>query len=317
VRRERPDLLYAWEYYQCLDAYYVELLLKRIPMVVTGMLMDVTRLLPKALPTTFGTPELVDRARALNRRKVKLLLPAVDAKLFAPGSVDPQPFRERVGIMNGDVTLVTVSRLDDYMKAESLHRTINAVRTLGRDLPLRFVIVGDGIGRSEVEQSAREANALLRREAVVLTGFMADPRPAYAAADIHIGMGNSALRAMAFGKPGIIVGVRGFSAPFTPDTAGFFYYKGIYGVGNGESDNARLIGDIRGLVENPRQLAGLGEFSRQFILKHFDLPKVSREFSEFCHYAVENQPRFGSAVADGIRTAGIWLSERRWNSHGC
>ena len=104
--------------------------------------MNITRLLPKALPTTFGTPQLVDLAKAAGRRKVELLLPPVDVHLNAPGAVDPQPFRKRYGIEYGAMTLVTVSRLSDWVKSESLIRTLGVVRTLGRDLPLRFVIVG-------------------------------------------------------------------------------------------------------------------------------------------------------------------------------
>lgn len=314
VRRERPDLLHVWEYYQCLDAYYVEHLLMRIPMAVTGMMMTINRILPKMLPTTFGTPELVDRASAAGRRRVKLLLPPVDVHLNAPNIVDPEPFREQYGIQLGDITLVTVSRLSslDDIKFESLSRTIDAVGMLGRELPLRFVIVGDGEVRTELERLAKNTNAKLGRAAVVLTGALIDPRPAYAAADIVVGMGGSALRGMAFGKPVIIVGARGFSAPFTPETSKSFYYKGMYGVGDDGTDNARLVGDIRELAEHPDQLQALGEFSRQFVLNHFSLEKVSAGFAEFCHFAVANQPRFHIAAADGLRTAAVWARERRF-----
>ena len=315
VRRERPDILHVWEYYQCLEAYYVEHLLMTVPMVVTGMMMSVNRILPKSLPTTFGTPELVDRAIAAGRRHVRLLLPPVDVNLNAPGVVDPRPFREQHGIEHGDMLLVTVSRFSTTtdIKAESLYRTVDAVGKLGRELPLRFVIVGDGPLRTELERMAKETNAKLGRTAVVLAGALVDPRPAYAAADIVVGMGGSALRGMAFGKPVVVVGAKGFSAPFTPETAESFYYKGMYGIGDGSSDNARLVRDIRGLAEYPDQLSALGEFSRQFVLKHFALEKVSAGFAEFCHFAVANQPRSHVAAVDALRTAAVWARERRWS----
>jgi glycosyltransferase involved in cell wall biosynthesis len=78
VQRERPDLIHVWDWWQCLEAYYAVHLPMRIPMVVTDMMMGVTRVLPKALPTTFGTPELVDLAKAKGRRCVELLVPSVD-----------------------------------------------------------------------------------------------------------------------------------------------------------------------------------------------------------------------------------------------
>jgi hypothetical protein len=84
---------------------------------------------------------------------------------------------------------------------------------------------------ANLERLANKVNGELRRPAVAVAGATLDPRPAYAAADIVVGMGGSALRGMAFGKPVVIVGERGFSAPFTPETADFFYYNGIYGLG--------------------------------------------------------------------------------------
>jgi len=56
-------------------------------MIVTHMMMSLTRLLPKELPTTFGTPELVDQARAAGRRRVELVLPPVDVHLNATVAV--------------------------------------------------------------------------------------------------------------------------------------------------------------------------------------------------------------------------------------
>src|SRR5258708_27753501 len=186
VRDERPALLHVWDWWQCLDAYYAAHLRLRIPMVVTDMMLSLTRILPKKLPTTFGTPELVYQAKAVGRRRVELMLPPVDVHRNAPGAVDPAPFRRTYGIEDGDITLVTVSRLAHWMKSESLLRTIDAVRTLGRDVALRFVIVGDGAAQAKLQQRADEVNAELRRSVVILAGALLDPRPAYAAADIVV-----------------------------------------------------------------------------------------------------------------------------------
>lgn len=316
VRRERPALIHVWDWMQCLDSYYVEHLLMGVPLVVTDMSMTLQRLLPKGIPTTFGTPELLNQARAEGHRTLKLLLPPVDVHQNAPNAVDPQPFRKRYGVDNTGITLVTVSRLDTHMKSESLYRTLDAVSALGRNLPLRLIIVGDGEERANLERLSDKINAELGRTAVVMTGALIDPRPAYAAADIVVGMGGSALRGMAFGKPVIIVGAAGFSAPFTPETADSFYYKGIYGVGDGSSGSARLAGDIRCLAERPEQLPALGEFSREFILRHFALETVSESLSDFCQMAVANQPPRRLALADGFRIAAVWLKERRFVPYG-
>jgi len=312
VRSERPDLIHAWDWWQCIDAYYAVHLCMRVPMVVTDMNMQVTRLLPKGLPTTFGTPELVDQAKTTGRRKVELLLPPVDVHLNAPKAVDSRTFREHYGLKDEDITLVTVSRLASFMKAESLARTIEAVRILGHDFPLRFVIVGDGKARIGLERLADATNAELARPAVIFTGALLDPRPAYAAADIVVGMGGSALRGMAFGKPVIIVGEQNFSIPFKPETSEFVYYKGMYGLGDGSPSNVPLETDIRGFVENPDHLPALGDFSRQFVLKHFSLEVVSSQLAEICRGAATEMPPLYVTAADGLRTAAVYLRERRF-----
>jgi glycosyltransferase involved in cell wall biosynthesis len=279
---------------------------------VTDMFPAITRMLPKALPTTFATPELVDQARASGRRRAELLVPPVDVQSNAPDVVDPRPFRERYAVTDREILLVTVSRLADSMKGESLRRTIDVVRTLGRHLPLRLLLVGDGMLRASLQQLADAANVELGRAAVALTGALLDPRPAYAAADLVVGMGGSALRAMAFGKPVVIVGERGFSAAFNAQTAESFYYKGIYGVGDGRPGNTQLISDIRGLAENPQRLPGLGEFSRQFVVKHFSLEAGSARLSALCQAAASEPVNVRVAVADGIRTMAVWLRERHF-----
>lgn len=312
VRYECPDLLHVWDWWQCLDAYYAVHLRLQLPMIVSDMMMTLTRLLPTNLPTTFGTPELRDQARASGRRRVELMLPPVDVDRNAPGAVDPLPFRRKHGIEDGDITLVTVSRLADWMKSESLLRTIDAVRTLGRNLPLRFVIVGEGTAQARLQRLADEVNSELRRRVVIMAGPLLDPRQAYAAADVVVGMGGSALRGMAFGKPVVITGERAFSALLTPETAPSFYYKGIYGVGTGCHNNSKLVSDIRTLVEHRDRRAALGLFARQFVLEHFALNTVAGQFAEFCQRAVTERPRFGDGVSDGFRTAAVYLRERRF-----
>ena len=312
VRQERPDVIQAWDWWQCVDAYYGVHLPMRVPMIVSDMCMSITRLLPKTIPTTFGIPELVDQARASGRRRVELLLPPVDVRSNAPGVADPRPFREQHGVADREILLVTVSRFSASLKGEGLQRVIDAVRVLGRHLPLRLLLVGDGALRPKLQQMADATNAELGRTAVTLSGALLDPRPAYAAADIVVGMGGSALRAMAFGKPVVIVGEDNFSAPFTPQTAESFYYKGIYGVGDGTSGNAKLTNDIKELAENPTRLPALGRFSRQFVVKHFSLEAGSATLSELCRAAASETVNASRAAADGLRTMAIWVRERRF-----
>jgi glycosyltransferase involved in cell wall biosynthesis len=312
VRQERPDVIHVWDWWQCLDAYFGVHLPMRMPILVTDMCMSISRLLPKMLPTTFGIPDLVDDARAQGRRRVELLLPPVDIRSNAPGAADPRPFRAQHAVNDEDILLVTVSRFAESLKGDSLRQTIAAVRTLGRQLPLRLLLVGDGTLRPELQRQADRANAELGRPAITLTGALLDPRPAYAAADLFIGMGGSALRAMAFARPVVIAGERGFAAPFNPSTAEFFYRTGIYGIGDGNGANAELTTIIRELAERADLLPALGEFSRQFAVRHFSLEAVSAKLSDLCQAAASETVNLRVAIADGIRTMAVWLRERRF-----
>jgi L-malate glycosyltransferase len=312
VRAEKPDLLHVWDWFQCLEAYYSVHLPMRIPMVVTDMCMTLTRVLPKKLPTTFGTPELVAQARASGRHHAEALLPPIDVHLNAPTAVDSQPFKDRYQIRDDNVTLVTVSRLDPWMKGDSLRRTIAAVKQIGAVLPLRLVIVGDGPARAELERQASEVNTSLGRNAVTLAGEWIDPRPAYAAADIVVGMGGSALRGMAFAKPVLIVGAKGYCAPFNLETAEMFLYRGMYGEGTGSPSNACMVDELQRLLSQQHAFGQIGQFAREFVVDHFSLQSMSATLSAMCLSAAQATPHLGESLMDSIRTAAVYFRERRF-----
>ncbi len=307
VLRERPDVVHVWDWWQCLDAYFAVHLPMQMPLLVSDMTMTVSRFLPTTLLTTFGTPELVERARSAGRKRVDLLVPPVDVIFNAPGAVDPLPFRKQYAPGADEVLLVTVSRLVKAMKSESLFRTIDAVERLGTRLPLRFVIVGDGDARSDLQIAAERTNQRLGREAVVLAGPLIDPRPAYAAADIVVGMGGSALRGMAFGKPVVVVGEQGFAEPFDATTMQRFHYTGLYGTGIGQTDNAALAGYIAAWATDPEARAQVGAQSRQFVVERFSLQAVGRTLDALLRSAAARRPALPAALLDACRTAAfLW-----------
>jgi len=314
VRQEKPDLIYAWDWPQAVDAYYGVHLSMKVPIAVTSMSMDVERMLPKVVPTTFGTPELVDRARTKGHVRADLLLPPVDTEQNSPNAADGATFRQKWDLKHDDMVIATVSRLDAHMKGESLFRTAETVLLLARKMRLRFVVVGDGDARPKLEKRAAEINAELGYSAIVLTGEMADPRPAYAAADIAICMGGSALRAMAFAKPVIVVGEGGFAKMLTPATADFLHRTGIYGLGDGDVRNDEMMEAISALSERPELREAMGCFAREFVVKHFGLQTVSVALDVFCQDALSYVPRPVHAAVDGIRNAAVYVRERRFLS---
>lgn len=312
VKQEAPDLVYAWESWPCLDAFYGVHLPMRLPLLVTDMQMQLTRMLPRGIPITFGTPKLVEQSAAAGHRRVRLLLPPVDTEANSPNTVDPEMFRRKYDIQNGEILIVTVSRLDGFLKGESLNRTLEAVAALANETPVRFVLVGDGNLRRTLQIAADKINASVRKQVILLTGAILDPRAAYGAADLIVGMGSSALRGMAFAKPVIVVGENNFSLPMTADTAGELYRHGLYGLGSVCTGNSRLIDQMRWTLSSTQRMRSMGELSRKFVTQFFSLSKLAVELADCCRDAVTCTPVFHESLLDGIRTAAVYTAERRF-----
>src|SRR4029453_15366294 len=106
--------------------------------------------------------------------------------------IDGSGFRHEVGA--GDRALgVLVSRLAPRQKPVGIELALAAAGDLARGRP--FLLAAGG-----------EAAA---GDAVRLVGALADPRSAYAAADVVLGLGTSLLRGMAHGRPAVALGVDG------------------------------------------------------------------------------------------------------------
>ena len=312
VRTEHPDLVYVWETWALLDAFYGVHLPMRVPILLTDMQMFAARILPRSVPTTFGTIQLVETARKAGIRDVRLLVPPVDLEANRPGTHDALSVRIAMEVEPNEILLVIVSRLVHTMKAESLHLAIDAVERLGRNSPIRLLIVGDGPARRELEARAASVNETLNRKAILLPGAWLDPRPAYAAADIVVGMGSSALRGMAYGKPVIIVGEGGFASTLTRESMDYFHYHGLFGKGRGAIDAGCLRDAIAELADSLELRQSLGAFSLEYVQQYYSLEVVSKKLGQICEDVVKTKLSMIATLGDSIRTGAIYLRERRF-----
>jgi glycosyltransferase involved in cell wall biosynthesis len=310
ARQERPDLVHAWDWWQGLEAYVGLHLTKGQPLVISDMMMQLTRAMPRGVPTTFGFAGLRQQAERAGWRRTHLLLPPVDTDANVPNPALGRLFRQRHGLGADDILLVSVSRLAEFMKSESLVRSIRLIRAIGGELPLRLVIVGDGEARPRLQLLADDANRHLGRRAVDLVGAMEDPRPAYAAADIVLGMGGSALRGLAHAAPVIVLGENGFARPFAPETEASFLQTGMFGRGDGS--DAALEAALRELAGQPSRRDALGHYGRGFVLRHHGLAGVAEGFARFCRAAVAAGSAPAARSIDCARVTYWYLRERRF-----
>lgn len=273
ARRRRLDLIHAYEWPPCLDAFFGAHLRGGVPLLCTVLSMSVPPYLPASVPLVLGTEALAEQARGAHSGPVWVLEPPIDTRADSP-AVDGRPLRRRLGL--GSPLVVTVSRLSVELKLDALIDAIDAVDLLAGESPLQLLVVGDGQAATALRRRAAEVNRRRGRAVVRFAGGLADPREAYAAADLVLGMGSSSLRAMAIGKPVVVQGERGFSKLVEPGSLGYFLRHGFWGVGDGGSGAPRLAGLLRQLLGDSGRLAALGDYGRATVERRFSLERATR-----------------------------------------
>ena len=122
---------------------------------------------------------------------------------------------------------------------------------------------------------------------IQLPGATLDPRPAYAAADAVIGMGSSALRAMAHAKPVVVQGERGFARLYDHESASLFDYTGFYGLGDGKSGAVLVAEALRALIASPELRANLGTFGAKAVQDRYSLRAAAGHVCSVYEEAIE------------------------------
>ncbi|WP_406280276.1 glycosyltransferase family 4 protein [Embleya sp. NBC_00896] len=332
VRRHRIDVVHTYEYWPLVEAFLGTFVPRGTP--VLGTIMSMGSLPPyfprTGVPLTVGYGDLYEETgelRGLEGARVHLLEPPIDTAIDHPVAaaaadggtpeVDVDAFAAEHGLLKPAPTVVLVSRLAKHLKQEHLERTMDAVARLSAELTgLRLVLVGGGSIERELQARAARLNGDLGRRAIVLTGGMADPRPAYALADVVVGMGSSALRGMAFGKPTVVVGEEGFSRPVTPETIGDFDGLGFYGRGAGRVPVERdpLVGQLTALLGDQAERERIGTWSLDLVHERFALDRHALRLVEWYEQARAERPvvrgRVGEAVRVGGRLVGFKAAQR-------
>lgn len=256
--------------------------------VVTNLMMSNVTYTPEHMPLIVGTRLMQEEALEFHPSRVHLIEPPVDVDREIAGAELALQFRKAYDIEPEDTLVVIVSRVDSHMKSEGIRHSIRAVGDL--DIArLRLVVVGDGDAFDEVSAEADRVNAKLRRRAVVMAGAHHDPRPAYAAADVMLGMGGSALRSLAHSKPLIVLGERGFSSVFEPSSVDYFLRFGFYGDQPDDRPVDAIADHIRGLLDVERRRE-LGRFGHDLVRARFGLEASAETLERIYRMELESAP---------------------------
>ncbi len=272
ARRRKIDVIHTYEWPTCLDAYFGPHLCLGVPLLCTVLSMNTTRMVPPSVPLVMGTEELGEEAAGLQKERVWVLEPPIDTDRDNP-TVDGTHFRRQLGVADDEFLIVTVSRLSLDIKIDALVRAIDAMEELAGVIPVRLAVVGGGQALDALRARVEALNRRVGREVVILAGPWLDPRTAYAAADLVLGMGSSALRALAIGRPLIVQGLNAFSVVFEPETLPMFLRQGFFGEGDGEAGAGRLARQIAELYRAPARREALGGYGRSILTERFSLAR--------------------------------------------
>jgi glycosyltransferase involved in cell wall biosynthesis len=290
LRAEHFDLVHAWDWQQCLDALFAAQLGARLPTLSSIPEMSGAPFMPKSIPMTFVTRELAERNRAARSGRTWFLDVPVSTETDSIEQVDGELFRREYKVDDDVVLVVAVSRVVRHMKLEGLQRAAASVGRLSPDHRVRLIVVGNGDGEDALRADASAVNAKSGRPVVTLAGKMVDPRPAYAAADIVIGMSGALTRGMAFGKPAIVVGEQGFVATVSPDNVSGLAAANFYGIGNGTASAGSLDQHIARLALDPELRASLGQQARDFVRNHLSVAAIAEALEGYYHEVVALGP---------------------------
>jgi glycosyltransferase involved in cell wall biosynthesis len=283
------DVVHGYEWGPSVDLAFGPHRRLGTPLVTTVLSMDVPEHVPRHEPLVVGTRRLHEQQRRV-RDRVHLIEPPIDTERDAPGAAGPDA-RALLGLGRDDLVLSVVGRLStDLGKADGVVAAIEAVGRLHARAPvpgagagggagggggaLRLVVVGTGPEQARVAARADAVNAAAGEQVVVVTGQLLDPRPAYDAADVVLGMGSSVLRGMAFGKPVVVQGDRGAWRALSRDTLDGFLQDGWLVEGTG--DGADLERALAPLLADPGLRAQRGAFGRGVVLDAYSLAAAGR-----------------------------------------
>lgn len=287
VRDFKPDLVHAYEWPPTIEAVHGPMLRYGTPVLSTVMSMSVAPFIPSGVPLTVGTAAMA-QTESIRRTSVTLLEPPIDTELNAPG-VRPHG-REQFGVRPDEFLVVLVGRLAMELKREGIIAAVRASGIVAAAVPIRLLVVGDGPARAEIESRAGVVNRAAGRTVVTLTGNLPDPRSAYDAADVVLGMGGSALRGMSFAKPLIVQGERGFWCVLDRHSLPRFLRDGWFGIGAG-GDGANTLAEILGhLYRSPALRHDLSALSRAIVVERFSLRSATEVLERCCLETVHRPP---------------------------
>jgi len=130
----------------------------------------------------------------------------------AVNAAEVEALRQRLGISGSERVVLSVGRLSREKAHLDLIQAFQLLRETNPEVPLKLILVGDGLERAHLEAAAESLGC---KDRVIFTGQVSDVRPFYAMADVFAlpshseGSPNVLLEAMAANVPVVATAVGG------------------------------------------------------------------------------------------------------------
>ena len=194
--------------------------------------------------------------------------------------------KRQFGIRKGDFTIGICARLEDCKGHDTFLSAAAILKERTPEIPFRFLIVGDGNRRKELE---RLSTNLLLEDSVIFTGFVTDMAPIYRILRINVncsrGTETSCLaisEGMSVGLPTIATRYGGNEAMIGESEAGI-----LFPVGDAEA----LAEAILRVAQNDVLEQKMKQAARERYLSHFTAEKMSREVEEVYQMLAKRKSR--------------------------
>ena len=293
ILEEQPDIVHA---HARIPAFITGLIRRRIDFnfVTTAHWVFQVNALNRFL-TNWGTytvavsddiRDYLIREYDLRPDQISLTINGIDMDKFSPerkGNAIIQEFR-----LNPDApTIVYVSRMDESRAMVAGQMIGIAPRIAGQFPGVQILIAGGGDRFEELHARSEEANRVIGRTCVVMTGARTDINEIVAAGDIFVGVSRAALEAMSAGKPSIIAGNEGYIGIFGEEKLEESRLTNFCCRGCGLSDEDKLYRDVAALLEmTPEQRAAAGDYGREIIRRFYSAEKMADDYMAVYRKAV-------------------------------
>jgi len=208
---------------------------------------------------------------------------ALDLAPFTMNMTTRAEVRLRFGIRDTQFVITTVGRLS---REKGHCCLLKAAQSILNEYPdARFMIVGDGPLRGQLEQQARSLGI---NAAVIFAGYQADVAGFLGASDLFVlpslreGTPNALLEAMALAKPVVVSRVGGVPEIVQDGETGFLVPP---------QDPDSVAQAVLALMRDSNRAAAMGQRARQVIEQDFSVQRLARKIVAVYHQVLAKARR--------------------------